>query len=728
SDLVNILVSNSAGPFMVTSQTTTETYLAGEALEITWDVASTNLAPVDTETVDILLSTDGGETFPIVLAQGVSNDGLHEMVVPGMPTSEARIMVRAVDNIFFAVNSDDFVIEASEIVMNFAALEFEVCQFSDLTVPFTYETFMGFSEEVTFSVTDPPVGLNISFSPPTATANDTAVDLIIENTENVPEGSYPITITATSASISKSITAELNIFEATFNDVTMLAPTNGSADISTVTPLQWEENISYTAYDVQIATDASFTTIVEVANVVSNSYTPTALENNTTYFWRVKPENACGEGTFNSPFSFSTIPLDCDTINASGLPLAISNIGTPKIVSTVAFFEDLPIADINVNLDIDHDYLADLVVSLTSPSGTTVTLISNSCGDLKNVDATFDDDAENFICGVDANDGIKGIVRPLGSLNSLRGESILGEWILEVADNASSDGGSLNSFSLDICVEGTFRPDADNDGVFDDGDDLCLDTPEGSEVDSSGCPVYRFPSDNFTVSIESESCRNNDDGIITIEAFLPLDYELVVTGNGLNITDNFTATYSIANLTSGTYNLCISGTDANFEYEPYCFEVEVVQPDPLGVTSKITDNGKQVALSMIGADRYTIELNGKTIQTEKSEINLDLQVGSNVLRISTDMPCQGIFEDHLFISEEPVVFPNPFDTKTAVLLGSTEAVQIDIFTIEGRLLKSGHYVPNRPEIELDFMEFPSGTYFIKFKGAKVNGTIQVIKR
>ncbi|MWD31066.1 hypothetical protein E0K89_026910, partial [Aquicoccus sp. SCR17] len=114
------------------------------------------------------------------------------------------------------------------------------------------------------------------------------------------------------------------------------------------------------------------------------------------------------------------------------------------------------------------------------------------------------------------NPAITGTVAPLGSLASLKGESILGEWVLEVKDNASSDGGELIAFSLEICVEGNFRPDEDEDGVFDDGDDLCLGTPKGVEVDTNGCAVYRFAADNFEVEITSETCRSNNDGSVVV--------------------------------------------------------------------------------------------------------------------------------------------------------------------------------------------------------------------
>ena len=729
SELVNVLVSNNGGPFAVTSQSTAETWVAGDTQTISWNVAETNVAPIATENVDILLSTDGGLTFPVVIASAVGNDGLHEFVVPALPTAEARIMVRAVDNIYFAVNSADFTIEASEIVLNFSELEYEVCQSDDLTIPFIYETYLGFDEEVTFSFENAPENLGFSFAPGTATAGNTAIDLTLTDTENVPEGSYPFQIRATSASITKELTLNLNVYDTDFPDVIMTTPTNGLVDTSANLTLQWEDNLSYTSFEIEIATDAAFTNVVESAITESNSYNPTQLENETTYFWRVKPLNVCGEGAFNAPFSFTTVQVNCENKAARDLPLAISASGRPVITSKISFFEDLPVADIDVLLNIDHSFLADLVVRLTSPQGTTVTLISSSCGELRNVNATFDDDAESFVCGADSGTAISGTVKPLGSLGSFVGESILGEWTLEIADNVSSDGGALNAFSLDICVEGEFRPDADNDGVFDDGDDLCLGTPEGSEVDANGCPIFRFPADNFTVSVQSESCRNNDDGAINIDATLSLDYAIAIMGNGLNVNDTFTTAFSLPNLNSGTYMLCINASTADFDYQEHCFEVTVSQPDPLGVTSKISDDGKQIVISMEGANLYNIELNGISFQTEEPEVTLDLKNGTNVLKVSTDLSCQGVYEDKPFVSSRPIAFPNPFENGTKVLLGVLEEdVMIDIFTASGQLIKSEEYAPNGRELDIDFTGMPQGIYFVKLTGKTVDGTLKVIKQ
>ena len=731
SELTTVSVTNNAGPFLVSSQAAGETYVAGEVQEIVWDVAGTDVAPINCRTVDIVLSTDGGLTFPISLAEGIANDGTHGIIIPGLPTAQARVMVKATDNVFLAVNASDFTIEASEVVLNIANLEYEVCQTEDLTVPFVYESYLGFNEEVSFSIANAPPGLGISFSPATVTAGDTPVNILFENTGNVLEGNYDLSLTATSASLTRQVALELAIFDTDFPEVTLQLPADASLNNSTTEALQWEDNPSYTAYEIQIAFDAAFQNIVETAMIFSNTYTAENLENNATYFWRIKPFNNCGEGEFGNSFSFSTISFDCDSKTAFDLPLEIVSVGTPTITSTISFFEDLQIADLNVNLDIEHTFLEDLIITLTSPSNTTVTLISNSCGDLRDIRAIFDGDANDFICDATANVAIGGTVKPSGSLNSFRGESILGDWVLEIQDIAAGDGGSLNNFSLDICVEGEFRPDADQDGVFDDGDDLCLNTPEGSEVDTSGCPVFRFPNDNFSILVESLSCRGNNDGALTVEALLltDIEYEISITGNGPAITDSFIGTFIAPDLQVGTYMICIDGSSGEIDYETYCFDVVVTQPETLAVTSTLAQSGNQVILSMEGADVYTISLNGNTVRSEKSEITLDLSTGKNNIRISTDQTCQGVYEDQIIISTGPVVYPNPFVNGTRLFLGATERqLIISIFTADGQLVKEGTYAPNGNQVDLDFTGLPQNIYIIEFEGENTKGTVKAIKR
>lgn len=105
-DQTLITVSN-AGPFKVTSQTTNTEYYGSVPLAITWDVAGTDAAPVNTQNVQVLLTRDGGATFE-VLAESIPNTGSANVDLPNENIATARIMIKAVDNIYFAVNSSNF--------------------------------------------------------------------------------------------------------------------------------------------------------------------------------------------------------------------------------------------------------------------------------------------------------------------------------------------------------------------------------------------------------------------------------------------------------------------------------------------------------------------------------------------------------------------------------------------------------------------------------------------
>lgn len=187
SDVLDVRVIKAAGPFIVTSQTSEETYVAGSVQEITWDVSNTDIAPINAQQVDIFLSLDGGLTYPITLLENTLNDGAEEVLLPGNVTNTGRIMVKASNNIFFAVNSTDFTIEPSQVVLNFENLDYEVCQPDDLVIPFVYETYDGFNENATFSA-NVPAGMSANFSPTNATANSTDVDLTLSNTNSVAPG------------------------------------------------------------------------------------------------------------------------------------------------------------------------------------------------------------------------------------------------------------------------------------------------------------------------------------------------------------------------------------------------------------------------------------------------------------------------------------------------------------------------------------------------------------
>lgn len=103
-----LTVTTSAGPFTVTSPNTAVTWSGTKT--VTWNVANTNAAPVNCSQVNIRLSINGGNTFPYLLAANTPNDGSQSVTLPSVATTQARIKIEAVNNVFFDISNVDFTI------------------------------------------------------------------------------------------------------------------------------------------------------------------------------------------------------------------------------------------------------------------------------------------------------------------------------------------------------------------------------------------------------------------------------------------------------------------------------------------------------------------------------------------------------------------------------------------------------------------------------------------
>lgn len=110
NDDVLITVDGNSGPFRVTAPATAVNWLGNSTQTITWDVANTTAAPVNCANVSILLSTDGGLTYPTTILASTPNDGSQSITIPNVATNTARIMVASVGNVFYHVNASNFTI------------------------------------------------------------------------------------------------------------------------------------------------------------------------------------------------------------------------------------------------------------------------------------------------------------------------------------------------------------------------------------------------------------------------------------------------------------------------------------------------------------------------------------------------------------------------------------------------------------------------------------------
>jgi len=466
-DTMTVTVDDASGPFEVTSQTTNVSWLYGNPETVTWDVAGTDGGVINAMNVDILLSIDGGLTFPFTLATDVPNSGTATVTVPntGGPTTMARIIVTASDNIFYAMNSSDFSILEPEFSLTLDENAVEVCSPSDAIYSFVYNTFGGFSGTTDFTAEGLPAGASAIFLPTSVSADGTNVTMTISGIGSVSIGNYPFTIKGTSGTIEHTAIAILNVFDATFGTLNLTTPADGATGISQDNLVfDWDSEANATSYDIDIATDAGFVSIVESTNVGVNTYT-TSLSLGTEYWWRVRAKNNCGDGTYAAA-SFQTGITVCDIYDSSDTPLAIPDNDPVGVSSIVSATNDVSITDVNVTVNITHTWDSDLTITLISPSATSVELSSGNGGSGDNYTNTvFDDEATSLITAGSAP--FTGAFQPEGSLASLIGESSVGDWTLMISDAVNQDTGTLLDWSLELCGELTLTTsNADRFGNF----------------------------------------------------------------------------------------------------------------------------------------------------------------------------------------------------------------------------------------------------------------------
>jgi subtilisin-like proprotein convertase family protein len=103
-DSMKVFVANNPGVFSITYPNVQNLELApGSNQNITWNVAGTTTNGINTAFVNLLLSTDGGQTFSPLLVN-TPNDGNQWVILPNTTSPYCRIMVEAVDNIYYAVS------------------------------------------------------------------------------------------------------------------------------------------------------------------------------------------------------------------------------------------------------------------------------------------------------------------------------------------------------------------------------------------------------------------------------------------------------------------------------------------------------------------------------------------------------------------------------------------------------------------------------------------------
>ncbi len=330
---MTVTVDATSGPFLVTQPNTNVTWPGGSTQTITWDVANSTAAPVSCANVRILLSIDGGQTFPTVLVATTANDGTETVTIPGTATTTARVKVESIGNIFFDISNSNFTISApaSGYAFNSVAPATVSCAGpATATITLATTSLGGFVTPVNLTAAGAPAGTTVSFSVnPVVPGNSTEVTL--SNANTLSPGTYDIIVTGVAGAITQNSTLSFTVQPGTPPSITSqpaaIAVCSGDNAVFTVAAAG-----TGLSYQWQVSTaGGAFTDIIGANAATYTIATTTALNNNQ---YHVIVSYQCGTTTSSDATLTINTAANITTQPTGGAPLCAGDNYTFNVAAT----------------------------------------------------------------------------------------------------------------------------------------------------------------------------------------------------------------------------------------------------------------------------------------------------------------------------------------------------------------------------------------------------------
>jgi len=193
-----------------------------------------------------------------------------------------------------------------EFTMQATKLTQQVCANTTIA-PITISTAAkgGFNKAINLSYSNLPAGITGSFSTnPVATGSSSNANIAVGS---VNVGTYNFKINgAATGTTAKELAVALTVANKP-GSVALSSPSSGATGAALRPTFSWAEDSAATSYVIEVATDSTFTNKVATGTVSNGSnYQPSAdLIADTTYYWRVKSGNTCGD-VWSATSSFTT--------------------------------------------------------------------------------------------------------------------------------------------------------------------------------------------------------------------------------------------------------------------------------------------------------------------------------------------------------------------------------------------------------------------------------------
>ncbi len=313
STTVTTVATGSA--FAVTSPNTALTYAGGSQQTVTWNVAGTDANGINCANVKISLSTDGGNTFPTVLAASVPNNGSALVTIPQIATVQGRIKVEGIGNIFFDISDANFTITSTNNAptLNITGSITVARGTPTATIATVGTVNDADSDAMTVSVSDLPYRANIT---PTLVGNNIQLSALVDCglTTTLTTRTYPITITVVDSNGARASST-----------VNLIVTPNPSPTLGTYPNISVARNSNANSTPAAAAADSN-------NNLVASPYsiTPTTLPGGGTI--AINQSNGVVTATTNGSSTLVATPVRVTVLDSCGA--AAIQVFNVTVVST----------------------------------------------------------------------------------------------------------------------------------------------------------------------------------------------------------------------------------------------------------------------------------------------------------------------------------------------------------------------------------------------------------
>lgn len=231
---------------------------------------------------------------------------------------------------------------------------------------------------------------------------------------------------------------------------TLVAPENMEQQVSYTGSVFWNVDLDADQYQLLISSDLGFTNILVDSVVTDTSYLYLGqLNPSTTYFWKVRGKNTCGDGVYSETWRFTIgkIAETCLKVSYTSDPFPILDNDTVNIALNFSALGWVTSVHV-VQIEIDHPSISDVVVQLIHPTGQEVLLVENICTSNSGMNLGFKDETNSIIpCPPTTGDCYEP-VEPLADFSETNSK---GQWKLWVADQVQMNEGWMNTWTLEVC-------------------------------------------------------------------------------------------------------------------------------------------------------------------------------------------------------------------------------------------------------------------------------------